>query len=585
LVIDYLRDMDQVQEIKDKVDIVEIISGYLTLKRAGKNYKGVCPFHSEKTPSFMVAPERQTFRCFGCNEGGDVFTFIEKIEGLDFYNAMKLLADKAGVKLEERSVRRGEQDHQADTKTRLFEINELTKRLYEKVLQHPKAERARKYLANRGLSDKTLEQFEIGYAPVSWDFLTKFLKSKGFSEVEIVEAGVAIKSDNGRVYDRFRGRIMFPINNIMGSTIAFTSRILEDDGKSAKYINSAESSIYSKGKTIYGLDKAKGVIRSKNQVVMVEGQMDVIACHQAGFSNVVATSGTALTFDQLKILSRYSQEIVFCFDSDNAGQVAMKRAIRIALQNDIAVKIISIPKPYKDPDEAIKKDPKIWEDSVGKARPALEYWIDSMLDSFKELGISEKKQVAREILPVIKIIESSIEKEHYIKYLSEKLDVSQESLSQAVEKTKGDTEFVESKKLFSPNPKEVILTLPERLLIMLWGKPELLELKTVEYDKLPVLGEKFLVLKEMAVKGSITRDKVSDSIASELDQEVLGIFQDLGESEDAIKEEFLFLSGRWRSEQKEAIKESFAQQIRDAEQSGDNAKLALLLKEFSSLLK
>ncbi len=430
---------NQVQEVKDRADIVEIISSYLTLRKAGVNFKANCPFHNEKTPSLMISQERQSFKCFGCGEGGDVITFIEKIEGLDFYNSLKLLAERVGVELKTNSIKFGDHEFKADQKTRLFEINEWAKKVYHKILvDHPKAEKARDYLKKRGLSKKTIEEFEIGYAPNSWDFLLRFLLNKKYSEEEIVAAGVGIKAERGKVYDRFRGRIIFPINNIMGNTIAFTSRILEDDGKSAKYINSAESAIYIKGKTIYGLDRAKMAIKEKDLAVLVEGQMDVIACHQAGFNNTVATSGTALTLDQLQILSRYTSTIALSFDGDNAGQTAMKRAIRIALQNDISTKIIYLPKEFKDPDEAIKSDAKIWAEAVKKAKPSLQYWIDSLISAAPEMSVDDKKKIAKEILPAIKIAASAIEKEHYIRYLAGKLLISEQSLIAALEKTKED---------------------------------------------------------------------------------------------------------------------------------------------------
>ncbi|MDO8444155.1 MAG: DNA primase, partial [bacterium] len=390
----------QVQEVKEKNDIIEVIGSYLTLKKAGVNYKAVCPFHSEKSPSFMINPERQTFKCFGCSEGGDVITFVEKMEGLDFYNALKLLAEKAGVQLKSNSVQYGSNVHSADKKTRSFEINEWAAKVYNKILtDHPKADPARKYLEKRGLSAETIKNFNIGYAPDSWDFILRFLISKKYTEAEAVEAGVAIRSERGKIYDRFRGRIVFPICNPMGATVAFTARILEIPGKptdtGAKYLNSSESAIYTKGKVIYGLDRAKMAIKEADLAIIVEGNMDVIACHQHGFKNVVASSGTAATLDQLKILSRYASEIAFCFDTDTAGQTAMKRAVKIALANDISTKIITT-EPFKDADEAIKADPKNWQKMVASAKPSLEYWIDQLVVQNPKMEVSDKKKIAKE---------------------------------------------------------------------------------------------------------------------------------------------------------------------------------------------
>lgn len=575
--------IDQVAEVKERVDIVEIISTYLTLKKAGANFKTNCPFHNEKSPSLMISPERQTFKCFGCGEGGDVITFVEKIEGLDFYNALKLLAEKAGVELKTQSVKFGDKEYKADKKTRAFEINEWAKKVYHYILLNDKnAEAARKYLEKRGLTLETIKNFEIGYAPDSWDFTIKYLNKKGYTDVEILDAGIATKSERGKIFDRFRGRIMFPINNIMGNTIAFTSRVLNDDGKQAKYINSAESPIYIKGKTIYGLEKAKLAIREKDLAIMVEGNMDVISCHQADFRNVVATSGTALTVDQLKVLSRYAGEIAFCFDSDNAGQTAMKRAIRMAMQNDVAIKIISTV-PYKDADEAIKADQKNWEKAVKNARPALEYWIDALADAKSSLEINDKKKIAKEILPVIKIIFSDIEKEHYIKYLADKLSTSESSLIDALDRSKRDSEFTKPDKSVVPDKEG--LSLYERILGFLWAEPSLLEKVTNQLDNIEIDG-KYIPLLEMIKGGSIERDKMKPEFASIYDQLSMQILADIDPSADhAIREELLYLLGRQNSEKKESIKEEFARKIKAAENAGDKKKLKDLLVEFSTLIK
>lgn len=576
---------DQVQEVKDRVDIVEVVSSYLTLKKSGANYKANCPFHSEKTPSFMVSPERQSYKCFGCSEGGDVFTFVEKMEGLDFYNALKLLAEKAGVELKSESVRFGDKEHKADKKTKIFEINEWTKKVYHKILtDHPKAQKARDYLTKRGLTAKTIESFEIGYAPDSWDFLLRFLRSKKYTDTEIIDSGVAIRGERGKTFDRFRGRIIFPIDNAMGSTVAFTSRILVDDGKSAKYINSAESPIYIKGKTIYAIDRAKVAIKESDLAIMVEGQMDVITCHQAGFRNVVATSGTALTIDQLKILNRYAGVIAFCFDSDEAGQTAMKRAIRIALQNDISIKIISLPPPYKDPDEAIKADPEIFTNAVKNAKPALQYWIDK-ISGTGTLSVDEKKKIAKEILPVIKIIYSEIEKEHYIKFLADKLQISENSLIDALSKTKSDQEFAnksEDKKLEKPKN----LSQFERIIGLLWAEPKMMPNITKEFKDFKLLDEKYSDIFAMIKQGEIRREKIKPEKAGVYDQLALIALQNIDASdEDSLHEEIAYLLGRFKSDQKEGIKDDFARKIKEAESRGDKEGLKRLLEEFSLLIK
>jgi DNA primase len=580
--------IDQVQEVKERVDIVEVISTYLTLKKAGSNLKANCPFHSEKTPSLMVSPERQTFKCFGCGEGGDVITFIEKIEGLDFFNALKLLADRVGIQLKTQSIKFGDKEYRADKKTRIFEINELAKKVYHKILtKHPKAEKAREYLTLRGLKKETIEAFEIGYAPNSWDFILRFLKNKGYTESELVETGIAIKAEKGKVYDRFRGRIIFPINNIIGNTIAFTSRVLEDDGNllggGAKYINSAESPIYIKGKTIYGLDRAKLAIKEKDLAIVVEGNMDVIACHQAGFTNVVATSGTALTLDQLKVLNRYAGEIAFCFDSDNAGQSAMKRAVRMALQNDVFIKIITT-SPFKDPDEAIKDNPKNWEKSIENAKPALEYWIDLLISNKEILEVNDKKKIAKEILPIIKTTYSDIEKEHYLKYLADKLSISEESLLEALQKTRKDKVF--KKDADSNVKKEKVLSVLERIAGLIWAEPDLVNNIRTDSFRADSNDEKLSPLFLMINNKAIDRTKIKQEFALVYDQLSLAALKDIDPSnKEAFTKELQYLIGRYKSEQKESIKKEFARKIKQAESLGQKDELKKLLLEFSNLIK
>lgn len=526
--------------------------------------------HSYLTQSFAVG---------NCGEGGDIFTFIEKMEGIDFYNALKLLADRAGVKLQSKSIKFGSKEFKPDKKTKVYEINDWAKKLYHKILlDHPKAKLARDYLLKRGLDEETIKDFEIGYAPDSWDLLIKFLEKKGYKADEAVQAGVAIRNEKGSIYDRFRGRIMFPINNTMGGTVAFTSRVLQDHTNAAKYINSSESPIYVKGKTIYGLDKAKIAIREADLAIMVEGNMDVIACHQAGFKNVVATSGTAITPDQLKILNRYGTEIAFCFDSDTAGETAMKRAITLALQNDISAKIISLPPPFKDPDEAIKKDPKHWERSVKNAAPALEHWIDLLIRKNPELDVSTKKAIAKEILPVIKTIYSDIEKEYYIKYLSSKLSVSEKALIATLSKTKGEAK--ERKEEID----QIKINLLDKIEGFLWHDQSLLELADKELENFS--DERLPQFSKMIQAKKINKKEITEEEKNLLNQNEILALADLEKEDVAIlSEEFKFLLKRFRLEKKDAIKSEYAKKIQQAEAKGDREQLKALLIEFSSLIK
>jgi len=580
--------MDEIAQIKDRLDILEIISSYLTVKKAGVNYKAPCPFHSEKTPSFMISPERQSYKCFGCGEYGDIFTFIEKMEGVDFYNALKILADRAGVKLAPKSIRHNDRDYQPDQTTKLFEINDWAARVYHKILlDHPKAAKARQYLEKRGLSQKTIEDFKIGYAPDSWDFLIKFLSVKKYDESQIFKAGLLVQRQGGGFYDRFRGRITFPINNIMGACVGFTTRLLDNlsqENQGAKYINSAESPIYKKSKIIYGLDAAKMAIKDANLAIVVEGNMDVIACHQAGFKNVVASSGTALTIDQLKILIRYSPDIAFSFDSDNAGQAAMKKAVALALQNDISTKIISLPLAFKDPDEAISANPKNWTAAVSVAKPSLEYWIDLLIKNANTLDVSTKKNIAREILPIIKIIYSDIEKEHYIKYLSMRLGISEQSLNKTLQKSQSSrSENSGEEKVIKPEN----LNIYARLAGVLWEnlkiKEKILNIKDVKYSGEDKTLTKFY---HNLASDQLLESNFSDEEKNQLNQISLTYLMDFDDKgEENLLAEAQYLVKTIERENREHIKQDFVQKIKQAEADGDRKKIKSLMEELSSLIK
>lgn len=575
--------MDEIEQIKERLSIEEVVSSYLTLKRAGANLKGLCPFHNEKTPSFMVNPERQIFKCFGCGEGGDIFTFIEKLEGVDFYNALKILADKAGVKLVSRTIRRGDQEHTADLKTRLYEINDLAAKLYHKILtDHPKAEKARGYLRQRGMNDQTISDFRIGYAPNSWDFLIRFMKSKKYEPQDVFRAGMLARNSGGDYYDRFRGRIIFPINNVMGSCIGFTSRVLVDDGKQAKYVNSAESPIYHKGKVLYGLDRAKMSIREKGLAIVVEGQMDVIACHQAGFTNAVASSGTAFTEDQLQILSRYAPLVAFSFDRDTAGDSAMRKAIAMSVNLDIPVKIIEVPAGFKDPDEAIKRDKRLWHNAIINAKPAIEFWIDKLSKS-KDIGdIADRRQIAKEVLPLIKQNKSELEKEHYIKYLARKLAVSEAALVADLDKTNVLQQPNENREAKTDSGLDIF----EKILAICWTETELKPIAAEKLKEVETQPAESKNLWNFLHQNKLDSKNLKPEEISRLDQWAYQLSLDSEEATaESFKEELLYLIARLKQDQNEDIKEKYAGLIRQAQERGDIEERNKLLMEFSQLLK
>ena len=447
----------QVDEIKSRLSVEEVISGYLQLQRAGRNWKAKCPFHNEKTPSFTVSPERQMWYCFGCNEGGDIFTFVMKMEGLEFRDALKLLADKAGVQLENRSY------DNSGGKSKVLEILDISRKFYQECLKIKTGKKAFEYLSDRRLSKNTIEKFQLGYAPDSWDLLSKFLKKKGYKESDIFSAGMTVKKDKGGYYDRFRGRIMFPINNVSGQTIGFSSRVMPGaDESHAKYINTPETAVYNKSRVLYGLDKAKVEIRKKDLCVMVEGNMDVIASFQAGVENVVATSGTALTADQLKIIKRYTDNIAFSFDMDSAGIKAAGRGIELALQEEINTSVITIPEG-KDPADCVKNNPNLWQETVKNPRPIMEFYFESVFAKYDANEIEGKKKIAEELLNIISKISNKIEQNHYIKTLSEKLKVDEKAVLDSLNTLKQDQSSFKNRTSENNLEKKEVVTREDQL--------------------------------------------------------------------------------------------------------------------------
>lgn len=341
---------DIINEIKYRNDIETAVSGYVNLKRRGKNLVGLCPFHNEKTPSFTVYPENGSFYCFGCGVGGDVFTFTGLIENLDYIEAVKLLAERSGIALPQD----GYDDSMQRLKNTVYDINRDTARFFHKYLMSPDGRWALDYLTERGLTLKTIKHFGLGAAPDSWDMLIKYLKEKGYKESDILTANVAGKSSRGTLYDRFRKRVIFPIINIRGNIVAFSGRAMPgDDKQGGKYVNTSDTPVYKKSDNLFGINFAKSVCSER--VILVEGNMDVISLHQAGFENAVAPLGTAFTSEQAKLLARYTKEIVLMLDSDAAGQKAVRRASGILENTGLSVRVVSIP-DGKDPDEYIKKN-------------------------------------------------------------------------------------------------------------------------------------------------------------------------------------------------------------------------------------
>ena len=424
-----------VEEIKSKLDIVDIVNEHVPLKQAGANFKAPCPFHDEKTPSFMVSRERQFFKCFGCSISGDIFTFLMKIENIEFPEALQILAEKAGVKL----VR--QDPALTNLKTRLYDLHSVAVEFFIQELHSPAGRPALEYLTQkRRLSSETIKFFNIGLAPNDWNRAGNFLKSKGFSDYEIKQSGLVVEKNRGQggYYDRFRNRIMFPIQNHNNKYVGFTARAL-DPNESAKYINTPQTTIYNKSQILFGLNNAKEDIKKNDLVVLVEGQMDVIASHIAGVKNIVAISGTSTTVDQIKIIQRYTTNVAMCFDQDIAGVKAAERSIEMLWQAEMNIKVVILPSDVKDPDELIQKNPQAWQEAVSKATNFMDYFFSQAMRGRKLDTIDDKRAIAKILLPWIARLVDPISQNHYIKLLSEKINIDEITLQQALGKYGKDT--------------------------------------------------------------------------------------------------------------------------------------------------
>ncbi|MFA6251423.1 MAG: DNA primase [Candidatus Paceibacterota bacterium] len=458
-----------VEKIKERLSIVDVISSYLTLEKAGKNYKAKCPFHNEKTPSFFISPDRGSYYCFGCSAKGDIFSFVEHFEGTNFLGALKILAERAGIPLS--LYKSTEQD-----KTEIFyKIMEEATLFFEKNFANNKE--ARSYLLGRGLTDQSIESFRIGYAKESWSDGLAYLKSKGYREEDIETVGLIKKKDD-RYYDRFRGRIMFPISDSSGRVIAFSGRLFkqinnENSIEEAKYLNSPDTPLFNKSNILFGIDKAKSSIRSRGYSIIVEGQMDLILSHQASFTNTVAVSGTAFTdntidnplrrdsseaseskINSLGLVRRLSPNIIFAYDGDNAGIRAASRSAMIALSLDMQVKIAKLPED-KDPADIIFEDSNQWKDIIKNSINIISFHLDRICKETNDIRQRGKK-IREIIFPFLVMISSSIEKSAYINEIHSQTGISERAIIedyQKYEKSQNIPKIVSDK---SESKKEII---------------------------------------------------------------------------------------------------------------------------------
>jgi len=610
----------QLEEIKNKLNVVDVVGGYIKLTKTGANYRGVCPFHSEKKPSFFVSPTRQMWKCFGCGAGSSIFDFVMKIEGVEFGDALKILAQKAGVELKR------ENPQLRTERQRLYEICELACLFFEKqLISGNVGKEAKEYLLKRGITEESIKKWRIGYSPDTWQSLSDFLVGKGYNRKEIVRAGLAIvplggipqsgkkEDENSHSYDRFRGRIIFPVFDLNSQPVGFGARVFKtaNEKETAKYINTPQTLLYDKSNLLYGLNNAKLAIRKNNQCVVTEGYTDAILCHQAGFENTVAASGTALTSQHLNILKRYSENLLLAFDMDIAGDSATKRGINLAQDRGFNIKIIETYSGAKDPAEIILENPKNWEKFVNEARSIMDYYFDSAFSAFNKDLPEGKKEIGKIILPVIKRLPNKIEQSFWIQKLSQKLDIKESAILEELSKIKLDTAFSRDSGLKTESNQDKNLgetgrkkLIEEKIISLVLKNPENLNLvedlhyplfsnktkvfleglkKFVEEQKLPE-GEDF----KNIFSGIMSAQNLPEEAGFKLDlKNFLSAFSLRAEveyEEDGCEEIKLCILQLKNIDIKEKLNK-VSKDIKEAEKDKDHQKVNNLIEEFNKLTK
>ncbi|MFO7807281.1 MAG: DNA primase [Candidatus Moraniibacteriota bacterium] len=589
---------DVTDQIKERLSVVELIGDYLKLEKAGTNYKALCPFHNEKTPSFMVNPERNFWYCFGCQKGGDIFTFIMEMEGMEFREALERLADRSGVEIPKFNKKVNQQEK--NQKEKLYEITEIANNFFQEQLwkNSSDSEKVVNYLAGRHIDKDLSKRFRIGLAPESWSYLLDFLLNKGCNLVDIAKTGLVVQKNNtlgdkkNDYYDRFRGRITFPVTDQVGKVVGHSARVLPGaDESSAKYINTPQTQIYDKSRILYGLDLAKTAIKKMDFVIVVEGNLDVIASFASGVENVVAVSGTALTPQQVDILKRYTKNVKLCFDMDEAGQNAISKSVQTCLEKEVDTEIILLPEGFKDVNDLVIYNSRDWEKSIEGSYPVMEYFFSVITKKYDRNNVKGKRLIAHEFLNIIKHISDPIEQSYWIKKLSEKIQVEEDTLTQVLEKVKinsvGRNENKsERKETLGGNTKKTsqdrVSSLQERLLGLFSLYREELKDKIQGFDS-GIFDEEYLKIWNKIIEGDLgeVKDKVGKyEVKVKYDYDDKAGFAEL--EVDPV--------GEWEKTLNYLIQEKKRKQlneivwdIKKAEEEGDSQNLELLMEYFSQL--
>ncbi len=566
----------ELEEIKSRLNIVDVISNYIKLEKAGVNYRARCPFHEEKSASFFVSPSRQIWHCFGgCNEGGDIFKFVMKIEGIEFYDALKLLADRAGVELKH-SKKWKEEKTQRQI---LLDLTEKACLFFEYQLEKSKkGSEAKDYLLGRGLKEETIKKWRIGYAPDTWQGLSDFLVSRDFNRGDIVKAGLAIQKE--KMFDRFRGRIMFPITGFNSEIIGFTGRIFgKDDKDEAKYLNSPATILYDKSKALYGIDKAKIEIRRKDFCVLVEGNVDCIMSHQSGIDNCIATSGTALTNLHLEIIKRYSKKLILAFDMDSAGNKATEKAIEMA--DDFEIKVIPRSEDKDPADIILKEGEEAWKKMIEESKPISEFFFNLALNNRNPNSVEDKKKILKDFLPRVKKMENSVEQSYWIQKLADVLKSKEDDIRLEIKKI--NIQKQEHKKEECMIDKKTRRQMIEEkvLALVLKERSRIDLINDFSFFSFPIKE----ILEKIKDKKEITFEELKQEFEDNINflnyiflkSEVI---EEL-EEEEELKMCILEIENLTIKEKQHNLH----LEIRELEKQGDSAKVKVLLEEFKNLIK
>jgi DNA primase len=589
-----------IEEIKNRLNIVDVVGGYLKLQKTGANWRACCPFHNEKSPSFFVSPSRQMWHCFGCGKGGDVISFVQDIEGVEFGDALRTLAQRAGVELKPQSP---EWQNLKTERQGVYDVCDLSCRFFETQLEKSKTgQEAKRYLLKRGMTEESISKWRLGFAPDTWQGLSDFLVGRGYKREDAGKAGLAAKNQGGNFYDRFRGRIMFPVFDLNSQVVGFGGRIFgdqKDGSETAKYINISNTSIYDKSRILYGLDNAKMEIRKKDSCILVEGYMDCILSHQAGVSNVVAASGTALTPWHLNLLKRYSQNLILSFDMDTGGNEASKRGVDLAQKEGFNIKMTIMPEGKDPADVIVEQSGAAWQEVIEKTKPILEYFFNLAFVSYDPADIAGKKDIAKMLLPEIKKVSNNIEQNFWLQELSKRLKVREEDLEAELGKIKIENALYEQTSYGQAIP-------PKNSLSEICQKPrkelleeELLVLILARSQAIADVQQEMIEVFDLPIKDIISKIKEDPQITQEDLQKqfkgVVGISDLLNrallrsdiekEQMEAFDEDFKACLDQIEKMQTKEVLGKLSFEIKDAERSGELERSKDLISQFNNLAK